>query len=149
MTSYNSDVFWHPVSVLSKPSEVLIYKFRVPRANFFLKVVLCVDCFSNAVVGLHPQRIVSHMASHQGERANGRQINRFPEVLLKAAVDLLIVLAVSPFYWNNPCSISSLTFKKNRESLSTVSFCIYCVRKCVVSDYYCTDRTPYLNFNVI
>jgi hypothetical protein len=40
------------------------------------------------------------MASHRGERVNTRQINRFPEVLLKAAVDLLTVPAVSPFYWS-------------------------------------------------
>ena len=51
---------------------------------------------------------VSHMASHRGERVNGQQISRFPEVLLKAAVDLVIVPAVSPFYWSNRCSVSSL-----------------------------------------
>jgi len=38
--------------------------------------------FLNAVVGLHPKRIVSHMTSHRVERVNGPQINRFPEVLL-------------------------------------------------------------------
>jgi len=38
---------WHFVRhpVLSKASEVLVYKFRVRRTYYFLKVVLCGDCF--------------------------------------------------------------------------------------------------------